>query len=173
MGIRCNSIYDPNMSAIGHQPMGHDQYASFYDRYCVVGAKLSVRVVANENSSDTQNQHHITNFGVTTIASSGDSIVDTRAFMENNRTSYGVISPQRPNAKLSKKFSAKRFFGKKKPVDDSTLCSVFGNNPTNEAIWQIKFWPGSPGNLSTRTVSMNLMIQYICILKERKNLGVS
>lgn len=170
--FRCNSIYDPNQVAIGHQPMGHDEYAMFYDKYCVVGAKLSVRFVAMESNSDTQDENHITNVGVCTIDNM-DGIIDPRAFMENNRTTYSVVSPQRPNAVIRKKFSAKRFFGKNKVVDDHTLSASFGNNPSNEAVWQIKAWPASPENIFTRTLALNVMIQYICVLKERKNLGLS
>lgn len=34
-----NSIYDPNRSGIGHQPLGYDQWKLLYNRYRVVGVK--------------------------------------------------------------------------------------------------------------------------------------
>lgn len=37
-----NSIYDPNYSAAGHQPLGYDQWAAFYGRYRVDGCKVTV-----------------------------------------------------------------------------------------------------------------------------------
>lgn len=40
----CNDIYDPNITGTGHQPLGHDQWNQFYDRFRVVGfdAKLTL-----------------------------------------------------------------------------------------------------------------------------------
>jgi len=37
-----NSIYDPNYTGAGHQPMGRDQYAQFYAKYIVRGCKYVV-----------------------------------------------------------------------------------------------------------------------------------
>lgn len=37
-----NSIYDPDVTATGHQPRGHDQWANIYDKYCVVGCKAII-----------------------------------------------------------------------------------------------------------------------------------
>jgi len=40
--FRANSIFDPNLTGIGHQPLGHDQWAVFYDHYVVLGARIKV-----------------------------------------------------------------------------------------------------------------------------------
>lgn len=34
-----NSIYDPNLSGGGHQPYGHDTYATLYNKYRVLGVR--------------------------------------------------------------------------------------------------------------------------------------
>lgn len=33
--FRLNSVYDPNYTGVGHQPLGHDQLAALYNRYRV------------------------------------------------------------------------------------------------------------------------------------------
>lgn len=45
-----NNIYDPNytqtlwsLTQYDHQPRGHDQLAAIYNKYCVIGAKVSVK----------------------------------------------------------------------------------------------------------------------------------
>jgi hypothetical protein len=43
-----NSIFDPNRTGTGHQPLGHDQWAGFYNRYRV----LRVRVLADFMNND-------------------------------------------------------------------------------------------------------------------------
>lgn len=37
-----NSIHDPDRSGTGHQPMGHDQYIQFYNRYRVHKVKYQI-----------------------------------------------------------------------------------------------------------------------------------
>lgn len=166
--FRCNSIFDPDQSGVGHQPMGHDEYAQFYNNYTVIGSKITVRFVANEDGSDTNDQNHITNVGISTISNVSDTIVQPTEFMENNKTSYGIVCPQKPIQIFSKKFSAKEFFGVKNVMTESRLTADFGQNPSNGAYWQLKFWPTSTG--FTRVVNCNVMIQYICVLTERKHI---
>jgi len=170
--FRCNSVFDPNATGAGHQPMGHDQYANFYKRYTVVGAKITVRFCANTVSGSTVDPNAITNVGITTIDDTGSNIISPSEFMENNRTTYGLIQPQRPSHTITKYFSAKEFFGIKNVVDDDTLSAGFGANPQNGALWQLKFWP-DPNGQSDRRVSCNVMIQYICVLRERQPIGGS
>ena len=171
--FRCNSIYDPDQSSLlGHQPMCADEWALFYQFYTVIGAKITCRFMADENGSDTNNQNHMTNVGITTIHATGDTINSPSEFMENNRTTYGTICPQKPILGITKKFSAKNFFGYKNVIDESDLGASFNNNPANEAFWQLKFWPTYANGIS-RNVSVNVMIQYICVLRERRNVGSS
>lgn len=56
-----NSLYDPDTTGGGHQPMGFDQLAAIYNRYLVTGAKLSCTF---ESRTATTNQTAIV--GVTT-----------------------------------------------------------------------------------------------------------
>jgi len=40
---RANSIYDPNYSGTGHQPLYRDEFALIYDHYTVIASKIIVR----------------------------------------------------------------------------------------------------------------------------------
>lgn len=40
--FRGNSLFDPDFSGIGHQPMGYDQWAVFYNRYRVYGCSYKI-----------------------------------------------------------------------------------------------------------------------------------
>jgi len=171
--FRCNSIYDPNQSSVlGGQPLSHDQWEIFYQKYVVVGAKISVRFIADESNTATNSSLDTTNVGITTIKDVGDTITNPVEFMESNRTTYGVICPQKPIHRITKKFSAKKFFGLKNVVDEYDCGALFNANPQNEAFWQIKLWPVD-GSSTTRAINMNVMIHYICVLRERSNIGTS
>ncbi len=40
--FNANSVYDPNQTTTGHQPMGYDEMASQYNHYVVLGSKITV-----------------------------------------------------------------------------------------------------------------------------------
>lgn len=40
--MNLNSVYDPNRSGIGHQPMGYDQMALLYNRYRVISCNFVI-----------------------------------------------------------------------------------------------------------------------------------
>lgn len=48
--FRLNSLFDPNLTGAGHQPMYFDQFALMYKRYRVHGCHVTARFV---NKSDT------------------------------------------------------------------------------------------------------------------------
>lgn len=40
---RCNSIFDPDYTGVGHQPIGHDEWNQMYNNYKVTKAKLTIQ----------------------------------------------------------------------------------------------------------------------------------
>lgn len=40
--FNANSIFDPDATGVGHQPLYRDQYAAIYDQYTVLGSKITV-----------------------------------------------------------------------------------------------------------------------------------
>lgn len=43
-----NGLYDPNITGVGHQPMGFDQMMLFYEHYTVTKAKITVNFYNND-----------------------------------------------------------------------------------------------------------------------------
>ncbi len=48
---RANSIFDPDFTGVGHQPLLHDQYALLYGDYRVVSSKITVTPVYSTTTS--------------------------------------------------------------------------------------------------------------------------
>jgi len=46
-----NSIFDPNLTGTGHQPLGHDQFSSLYNKYRVYGMKYRI-TFTNRDTND-------------------------------------------------------------------------------------------------------------------------
>lgn len=53
VAFRLNSLYDPNFTGTGHQPLGFDQYAALYNYYRVYKVDVQVRVTARFGSAVT------------------------------------------------------------------------------------------------------------------------
>lgn len=45
VSLTMNSIFDPDFTSIGHQPLGHDQWKAMYKSYEVLGCKVTIEVV--------------------------------------------------------------------------------------------------------------------------------
>lgn len=50
------NIYDPDVTGIGHQPAFHDQWASYYNKYRVIGARYTVTFRRGMQDSDVAQQ---------------------------------------------------------------------------------------------------------------------
>lgn len=169
---RCNSIFDPQEAvAVDPFPLGYKQYEEFYEKYMVIGSKISVTWKSLNQNDETNPQSGNASVAITTIANTSDTITDSNEIMCNNRTTYKNLCLQRPYARISKKFNPKRFFGVSKLLDNQQYGAPFGANPNQEAFWQLSCWNPASDN-TARTLYVNVMISYICVLRERKNIGL-
>lgn len=160
-----NGIHDPNLTGGGHQPMGHDEWAQFYNHYTVLGSKITVT-----GMSDSAGEAVL--YGVYI---SDDATVPTslNELIENGKTGYRYTgSVWKTQNMISRKFSSKKFFNIKDPKDNNNLRATFGTNPSEQAVFTV--WCRSvdsttdPGNMY-----FNVVIDYIVALHERKDLSAS
>lgn len=49
--MRGNSLYDPDFTGTGHQPLYFDQYMALYSKYRVLGSRIKVTFINNQGSS--------------------------------------------------------------------------------------------------------------------------
>lgn len=121
-----NSIYDPNRTGVGHQPLGYDQWAQFYNRYRVLGAKVVVQ--ANNNATVGTTMSIIGN-------NSAGLILGSDATMEQQHMKRMVLSSGQGGKNagtLVKYFSNARVTGVSNYVYRSSdqYQAQFGANPT-------------------------------------------
>lgn len=46
-----NSVYDPDVSGVGHQPMGYDQWSQFYKKYRVYASSIRVQFYSDQTAA--------------------------------------------------------------------------------------------------------------------------
>jgi len=169
----CNSLFDPDITSVGHQPMGYDQWSAIYQRYTVLSSKITVRynpiTVSNVNPFF---------FGVTIdvpdgIGVSGFSSINNlleSKFSAGYKTGGVVASAN--NLKYTfpycvKYWSAKKMFGLKNPNDGQVYTGLMGNTGTGTSpgvqgkfvVWAAAIDGNDPGS-----GSFTVEIDYIALL---------
>lgn len=161
--FRANSIHDPNFSGVGHQPMGHDQMATLYNKYIVLGSKITIQVYGTNTGSQgimaglmlSKNSNPTSTYSVYT------------EFSEAKRgTSKFVVSDPSVST-LTNTYSAKKFHQVTDIKDNKArLGNNFGANPLDGAFYA--FWLQSADITSTTQVRAIVNIDYIVLCSEPK-----
>lgn len=125
--FHCNSIFDPDVTGIGHQPLGHDEWANLYDKYRVVRSKITVQSVNSSTPSSI-----ITLLKTDDLTGTAGSC---SADIEQGRTTWRVQgnTAAQQAVTLKSSFNVKREFPN---LDkDDTLTGTFGANPGEGKYW--------------------------------------
>jgi hypothetical protein len=136
IGFSLNSIFDPDASGVGTQPMGYDQLMAFYVRYGVESCRARVRL----NPLGTSGTMYLGGFFLDTDASAGS--ISLQAFSEKSR---GSLLQWRENAyqgpvQISKSFDMRSLFGVDNVLAKDSLCGNTTANPADQMY--ILVWAG-------------------------------
>lgn len=148
---RANSIFDPDFTNTGHQPMWRDNYAAIYDQYVVIGSKITVQFT-HVSAATT---------GVMVVGihtdddSSGSSNLTT--MMELNNTVWRQIGPtgsRSDSCTLVGTFEPLEMFGVD-AKDDGSSATAVGSTPSEEIYYQI-FAANAPTNTSICEIAVEI-----------------
>ena len=165
-----NSVFDPDSSGIGHQPMGFDEMAQNYNHYVVLGSKITVHF-------DTDVDHHqeagqycflrlddvppLTNVNLNALMERAQSKIAYKPL--NTVTARKIV--------LSKTFSCKKFFGINKNDGVSTrgdlagLCN--GANPAEKAYFTCGVMCSRTTTTDPPVIMARVQIDYIVKFYEK------
>lgn len=169
-----NGMYDPDISGAGHQPMGFDQWMAIYDHYTVLGSKITVRFIPTTPSNFAP-----VGFGcmltddATFPYTDLDAIIESRAGGRSYRLAAPSNSAVSRGLMVGRSFSAKRHLGRPTVVGEEELKGDASSNPSEQTMYQV--WavnPTSAGN-QPPTCAFMVIIEYIAMLTERRELGQS
>lgn len=154
--FRCNSVYDPDYTGVGHQPMNFDIWSSVYDHYTVIRSRCKATPII-----DTTTQVLPGYFGVMLTSDVGgtSTLANVTSIFENKLTSgKWVISGnvtrtgQYPSISgVNSYFNSKKMFGVKDPQDGAAYGAVVTNNPNKDAyfcVYQASMGGSNPGAMS-------------------------
>lgn len=166
---RANSIYDPNYSAGGHQPLGYDQLSVLYAHYIVQRAHIKVRVAGSIAGTA----------GVFTLSllDGPTSPTPWTAITEQPRCKFMVLSGTGSASKdvpsLSIDFNAKSFFGVTDVNDNrDSIGALVGANPEDCAYFSISY-QAADLSADMNAIGVVVTIEYDVLFSERENLAGS
>lgn len=174
----CNSLYDPDISATGHQPMGFDQWSKIYRRYTVLSSKITVRWNPVNGGSTTTNVQPCY-FGImldepggvgTSSFSTINNLLESR-FSAGYKTGGVVASANNRKYVFPycvKYFNSKKYFGSRFTIDDDLVSGKMGDfgtgaSPGSEprfVVWACSIDGNDPGS-----ASLTVEIDYIALLR--------
>lgn len=79
-----NGLYDPNVTGVGHQPAGFDEYMTLFEEYVVLGATITVRFINADGTNPARVGISYSNQQTTNT--------DCRVYIENGSTTWDLIN---------------------------------------------------------------------------------
>lgn len=164
--FRANSIYDPDFTSTGHQPMGFDQWATLFNHYVVLGAKITCTFTNNSSA---------TNPCVVGVYLSDDTVIPYSTTDGLIEAKKGQMKPftADPSTSLSVvgKYSAKKFFNLVDVKDNlSRIGAPINNNPSDGTFWNVVM---QARNAGTESINLQVLIEYIVEFSEPVDLTQS
>lgn len=153
-----NSIYDPNSTGVGHQPLYHDQYAAIYDQYVVLGSKITVHF----------QPYQVDQAWIFGIVGDDDVTISTttETRMEQNNSVWTISGTNDSGpVVLSQTFSPLRDFGVD-AKDDGASQTAVGSNPTEQIVFAV--WAQELNTALTGTAYLAVDIEYTVKFSELK-----
>lgn len=166
--FRANSLFDPDFTGTGHQPMTYDMWTTLYNHYTVVGAKCTATFGGDGSTSATPLIYGIALTDDTTVTSSPAQL------MENGTTGYRITTANGAGnvgrcPRFSKTFSAKKFFSVVNPMDCTTrIGSTIGTNPVEDAVFSVFVGPLPDTAYDIPGMLVTVVIEYFAIFSEPK-----
>lgn len=169
-----NSVFSPENSGSGHQPMGFDQYALLYNHFIVLGAKVVVTFTPQFSASAYVAAGKDI-WAVVGLRDTATLVTTMTRNMEMPQTRWKHVpaASARDKVVISKKFSAKRFFNVSDVKDKDDIGADVTSNPTDVACFHIGVGPMITASATPLAISCTVNIQYIVLFREPKNLTQS
>jgi len=138
-----NSIFDPDRTGTGHQPLGHDQYANFYNRYRVWSTRVKILYQASGavSSSPAAVGYVADNNG------SGYGALDN-AF-EQQGSFQTICNPGGPAITIVRNFNLWEITGvSKADYKDDRFQAIFGSDPSEVIVYHAMYGQVANGSAS-------------------------
>jgi len=166
-----NSVYDPNHTGTGHQPIGFDQMAAIFQKYYVVGARVNLRVW-NRDTDEYVGfaiyfSEHANPLGT----------VGIQGLLEQGALKYVILPPNTTGGggvckQMNAKISMKKFFHVKDYIDNSQFQGTDVSSPVRPCFMHVILWQPD-GGVTAASASFELTLDQATVWVGPKHLQQS
>lgn len=162
-----NALYDPDLSGAGQQPMGFDEYWSFYNQYRVTASKISLYIVQGVTTEVGGPPSSVTLLPATSTTMG--TLTQCEAMPYAKSRTLGNYTGNRDAIQLDHFARTTDVFGG--ALDkDSTLSAVYYAYPATQWYWIVAF---NTADGSTKDLHFKVLITYHVEFWEPRNLAMS
>lgn len=122
---RMNSLFDPDQTGVGAQPYWRDQLATIYNKYRVLGCKMTSTFT---RASESAAGHGPYVCGIQTGNSTSTTSFSSAGLMTTANTTYEILNQDNGPVKVVATYAPNQAFGPKLLADN--LSASMGANPT-------------------------------------------
>lgn len=162
---RVNSLFDPDFSLGGEQPMGYDQMMAFYNKYTVIGFRAQMVFYNTAN-------HHMQVAIYFSVESSVP--VDWERIIENGAKQI-VLPPFGASGtpyKVSVKVAPHKLLSVTKPLSEPDLAGSDGSNPAREVYCHVVYKNPTAAE-GPGVIRCNTTITYAAVLHDAQMINRS
>jgi hypothetical protein len=157
----CNSLYDPDVSGSGHQPLNFDQFASLYETYVVVGATVKLEYF---NNSGTVPCYVTAGYSPNVLAYTVDNLVEGKYFKKGI---LGLSSAGNSIRVINLPYmSTAEIFGTKFVEGDPDYYTPVSTNPTKQ--WYVTIKGRALDGVTNLNFTVRSTILYDVVFKGHK-----
>lgn len=161
--FRLNSLFDPDLTGVGGQCSGFDEWATLYEKYCVYGCKVTVRAV-----NKTANPAVIV---MLPSAVQPTSLTDSESARQQAGAVYRMLGASTGyDAKvMSRYYTISSIYGvsKKAILESDGYRALVGANPANQAL--ITIMVDSSPTQAAYDVTYNIQMLFYAELSSRQS----
>lgn len=160
---RVNSIFDPDITGTGHQPLGHDEFAVLYNRYRVYGMKYHI-TLSNQSTTDYADVAVSLRPNLTPYT----SIYTAMESPYCQKLTIGPETGSRNIAQIKGYASVAKLRGlsKRQVAIEDDLSALFGSNPGNMPMLTILIQ--NQNSASSIVVNARVDVEYYVCMYDRK-----
>lgn len=167
-----NSIYDPNFTGIGHQPIGHDQMSAIFQNACVVQANINMKCYSRDGDEYLGFGIYFSEYSTNPLPT-----LSVQGMLEQGAMKWVLVPPSTTGGggtvrNLNASINMKKFFAIKDIISDSQYSSVANNNPARVVYMHVIMWQPD-GGATNATGSFYLTLDQLTVWTVPKNLAQS
>lgn len=159
--FRANSLYDPNETGVGHQPMGFDDLMTKYKHYCVTNARITV----NARSADASGVYR---WGIAVCPTNTPPSSASDATEQGNGVQGMITQAQYSTGstgQLTLDQNISKFFGVRSVTSEKDFFGTSASNPAEEVHFCV--WIETDTAYQGNGVVFNVVIDYQAKFSER------